>query len=1147
LDKYKIKISSLLFEEEEIFSPVNPLLFGVLSGYKVLFGEGNFKKNLQQAKAWIEEMNPIYVEGEKEWRVKELIKVVRFLIVNREKFEYYISEVTENELLRHFVTEFDLSAEVVEKEINNLKEKIGAKSIESSKIDFSLFTSFIKEIVSKIKIKKRVTNLEHLGIAKQFNLYFLTGDKEIIEKCKQFYPKILSYIDLRKSLNSKNISFNYEERMGRTSFERIYNENSGEARGNKEKRSEEIQRTYGVCILSLLSCNKTDSSNQISACSPSKLPSNFNKVSFFSHKFKLEFTKFKSFFSQLFKQKSSSSPSNLSSDNYRISSAKSFSHFFNFSSHNLLLESNVFKISFVIFFLFILLLPLAKASVVLNATDFIGFNISASEIARIVSGGLIVSGGWVNATNANFSQICLGGNCKTFWPSSNLVGGSGSIGYIPVWTASDTLGNSLINQTGGNVWITSGNLIVVSGNVGIGTTSPNYKLTVSGGDIYGSNNLYIVGNVGIGTTSPLTQLDVVGNVNASAFYDRDNSAYYINPAGSISANLAGDIVLGSGGQIDFYDETGDKVYWYSNTYGTGIESGTLTDWSGTRFRWRIGGTSVSSGTEVMTLTSTGLRIGGGDASYKLDVRANLNSEGSQIEYVASNDNVIASQTSGGTWEVLDNTLEGFMFNSGSYTNLAGVALYIKRSTKASLTGWVRVRLYTDNAGVPGTWIATGTTIYANRISTTGSWYYFGLRYGLSANTNYWIIVERSGLEADDIYLDSVTTISNHVYSNDGTTWTSEAKSLRYYVYAYSSRGIYAYTFGSYNADNGQAIYGYSYTSPGVYGYSQSHYGVRGYSLNSWGGYFQGASGVIGYAYSGSGTAVQGYTDSARTGYIFYGGQAYNLFTGEGLRLDMSSAGLTKVFYYDGSTFYDRTTTWCQSGGTAYALLTSTNDVVYFGLTYKFNQLQFDIGTAGAGLDLVWEYSAGSGVWNTLTLSYDETKNFTRDGIVTWSDPGTSWVTDTVNGVSAYWIRVRTNTAPTTAPTAYIACRSGFTGYFARFYQTGQEKFRVDSQGRLYVANEIYPGSTTEEDGIQGSRYIYDAGTGIGINTNFLPSSDNNFDLGNSTYRWRNAYFSGTIYGSISSSGNLLPSADNSYDLGSSSLRWRDLWLSRNAF
>ena len=73
-EKYKIKISSLLFEEDEIFSPVNPLLFGVLSGYKVLFGEENFEKNLRQAKSWIEEMNPVYVEGEREWKIKELIK-----------------------------------------------------------------------------------------------------------------------------------------------------------------------------------------------------------------------------------------------------------------------------------------------------------------------------------------------------------------------------------------------------------------------------------------------------------------------------------------------------------------------------------------------------------------------------------------------------------------------------------------------------------------------------------------------------------------------------------------------------------------------------------------------------------------------------------------------------------------------------------------------------------------------------------------------------------------------------------------------------------------------------------------------------------------------------------------------------------------
>ncbi|MFH8120403.1 MAG: nucleotidyltransferase domain-containing protein [Candidatus Aenigmatarchaeota archaeon] len=72
-EKYKIKISTLLFEPEEIFEPINPLLFGVLTGYKVLFGMEKFKKNLEKAKVWIKKINPIYIEGERKWRIKELI------------------------------------------------------------------------------------------------------------------------------------------------------------------------------------------------------------------------------------------------------------------------------------------------------------------------------------------------------------------------------------------------------------------------------------------------------------------------------------------------------------------------------------------------------------------------------------------------------------------------------------------------------------------------------------------------------------------------------------------------------------------------------------------------------------------------------------------------------------------------------------------------------------------------------------------------------------------------------------------------------------------------------------------------------------------------------------------------------------------
>lgn len=131
----------------------------------------------------------------------------------------------------------------------------------------------------------------------------------------------------------------------------------------------------------------------------------------------------------------------------------------------------------------------------------------------------------------------------------------------------------------------------------------------------------------------------------------------------------------------------------------------------------------------------------------------------------------------------------------------------------------------------------------------------------------------------------------------------------------------------------------------------------------------------------------------------------------------SLVAVTAAFLYDGT--YTDVTASLASDIVNVTLFAASGNYLYLGNAVKFSSVNFSLSrfASGGGVLPTFEYSTGPqpNDWN-LASPVDGTNGFRQNGTVTLSSTPTNWQTKDVNGVNAYWIRIRrTNAAAIITP------------------------------------------------------------------------------------------------------------------------------------
>jgi len=238
------------------------------------------------------------------------------------------------------------------------------------------------------------------------------------------------------------------------------------------------------------------------------------------------------------------------------------------------------------------------------------------------------------------------------------------------------------------------NVFPATGNVGIGTLSPNYNLDINGSisatqifiggnpvqsspwNLSGNNTFYSLGNVGIGTNNPVHTLDVAGTLNATNILLNgtpiDNSPSPWTLSGTTTFFNLGNVGIGTNNPVHTLDVAGTLNATNILLNGAPIDN-SVSPWS------------ISGSSTYYTTGNVGIGTDSPNASYALDVAGPMNA--TEIYLNGSPVNNIPSP-----WATLGNDLFYASGNIGIGTNntqgykLAIAGNVIAEAVKVELQG-----------------------------------------------------------------------------------------------------------------------------------------------------------------------------------------------------------------------------------------------------------------------------------------------------------------------------------------------------------------------------------------------------------------------------------------------------------------------------